>query len=125
MKEVNEWDFDLDWNSINQFTGDYICTGDFHGSKDADVGSITKKIKKNGIAFLEYRNCWNSGYVVLILNGNEIDKVGPQTVKEARFEVQSGDRLGLKVYEDAVVELNRFTICITSSMFCISRNQTW
>lgn len=66
----------------------------FGWSNGRSVGTVATTLTGNGIAILNYGNCWTSGWVRVRLNNKLISQaLKNQRARIARFRFRHGDRL--------------------------------
>ena len=71
------------------------------------VGWVKTTFRGNGVATLNFGNCYKYGEVIVYLNENEIAKAYNNTPKvETNFEYNKGDVLSIKEVDTAIIKLN-------------------
>ena len=71
------------------------------------VGSVQTTFQGTGKAVLNFGNCYQSGRVIVYLNGKEISRAHGKTPrKEVEFQYSKGDLLRIEEVHVAIIKLN-------------------
>ena len=94
--ENNGWALDVtNHNTISNFASCDQYT--FYGSKtDTTSAYAVTKFRGTGGALLDVGNCWNSGFVSIMINNKPITMVRAGQREEIKFNYQKGDVLTIK-----------------------------
>ena len=128
--EANGWSFDIEFDNENHYAhwdqpNSLPDCGEetYYGWRDwEDVGTITTTLKGQGKMFINFGNCYKSGYVAATLNGEELKRVTPNARETVSFHYKPGDVLQLKDVDTAIIKL--YSIWFEEGMV-ISKDTFW
>ena len=112
---VAGWNFDLDrgpWNFDVSALGNSGSCGDapWFGWKDAEeVGIISTTLYGTGTASITFGNCWVTGEVKLVIDGNVISSAGPNSLKTSEFQFEDSN-IKLEEHNTAIIRFDDFEI---------------
>ena len=109
---VAEWNFDLDkgpWNY--DATGLGTCSdGSWFGWKNGDeIGIISSTLHGTGTASITFGNCWETGEVRLIIDGNVISSAGPKSLITSEFQFENSN-IKLEEHNTGIIRFDDFEI---------------
>ena len=111
--EANGWSFDIEYDNENHYPHwdqpDSLpdCgESTYYGWRQwQDVGTITTTLKGHGTMFINFGNCWDTGFVAATLNGDELKRVTSKARDTVSFHYKPGDVLQLKDVDTAIIKL--------------------
>ena len=104
----NGWMIDVDYSNGEDWQERNYCeSGQFYGYKEGNpVGSVSAIFKGSGKANLRYANCYKDGYVIVSLNGIEIDRAEENIGKHrVSLRYEKGDLLEIKEVNTGIIKL--------------------
>ena len=114
----NGWNVDVDYSNGNDWNDvhEKNCSVDtFYGYRGGDiVGSVSAILQGSGKGVLSYGNCYNSGYVMVSLNGVELDRSSANSHGFISFQYRNGDSLKIEEFDTAIIKLNKLVLTATS-----------
>ena len=120
--ENNGWVFDVTYhNTINNFASCDQTT--FYGSKsDTTSAYAVTKFRGTGGALIEVGNCWNTGFVSILLNNKLITMIRSGRREEIKFNYRAGDVLTIKTVSlqtPAIMAVYSFEVTDWGMISCI------
>ena len=105
----NGWNADVDYSNGEDWSKAHerSCSSDtFYGYRGGDaVGSVSAIFKGSGKGILSYGNCYETGYVMVSLNGVEIHRSNSNSKGQVSFQYRRGDVLKIEEHETAIIKL--------------------
>ena len=105
----NGWNADVDYSNGEDWSKAHerSCASDtFYGYRGGDaVGSVSAIFKGSGKGTLSYGNCYETGYVMVSLNGKEIHRSTSNSKGQASFQYRRGDVLKIEEHKTAIIKL--------------------
>ena len=105
----NGWNADVDYSNGEDWrkAHERSCSSDtFYGYRGGgSVGSVSAIFKGSGKGNLSYGNCYETGNVIVSLNGVEIHRSKSNSKKEVSFQYKRGYVLKIEEHETAIIKL--------------------
>ena len=91
--------------------------GSWIGYKSGDaIGSISSTLHGTGMASITFGNCWETGEVKLLIDGNVISSAGPHSIITSEFQFENSN-MKLEEHNTGIIRFDDFDI-----PNCVCRN---
>ena len=107
--EKNGWILNVDYSNGQDWDKTHAqnCSNDtFYGYKEGSfVGNASITFEGSGKGILSYGNCYNTGYVVVFINGIELGRSYSNSRDLITFQYLGGETLSIKEVGTGIIKL--------------------
>ena len=107
VMERNGWKLNIKYSMTSAYSRQCGMDTWFGYNYGRSVGSVQTTFQGTGKAVLNFGNCYQSGRVIVYLNGKEISRAHGNTLrKEVEFQYSKGDLLRIEEVHVAIIKIN-------------------